>query len=110
MITNDDHESGNNLLASVLIAELADAILALRQLVEIHCELGHSLEELAYINLKAAFDSVEGAALWKVLKRIGTSTFIPDLVREQYTNKTSRVRVEDEFSPTIFAMSDVLQG
>jgi hypothetical protein len=87
----------------------ADAILALRLLAEIHREFGRPLD-VAYIDLKAAFDSVDRAALWKALKGIGTSAFILNLVQELYTNTTSRVRVGDEFSPTISTTSGVRQG
>ena len=43
---------------------------ALRLLAEIHREFGQPLDVI-YIDLKAAFDSVDRAALWKSLKGIG---------------------------------------
>ena len=48
----------------------ADAVLALRLLAEIHREFVRS-PDVIYIDLKAAFDSVDRAALWKLLEGIG---------------------------------------
>ena len=45
-----------------------DAILALCLPAEIHREFGRPLHA-AYIDIKAAFDSVDREALWKVQKR-----------------------------------------
>ena len=54
---------------------------------------------MIYIDLKAAFDSVDRAVLWKSLEGIGTPAVIMDLIRDLHTHTTSRVRVGDEFSP-----------
>ncbi len=87
----------------------ADAVLALRLLAEIHREFGRPLDVI-YIDLKAAFDSVDRAALWKSLEGIGAPAVIMDLIRDLHTHTTSRVRVGDEFSPVISTTSGVRQG
>ena len=63
-----------------------------------------------FIYLKAAFDSVNRAALWKSLERIVAPAAIRDLVRDLYSHTTSPVRIGDEFSPVISATSGVRQG
>ena len=63
-----------------------------------------------FINLKAAFDSVDRAALWKSLEGIGAPAAILDFVRDLYSHTTSRVHVSDEFSPVISTTSGVRQG
>ena len=63
-----------------------------------------------YINLKAAFDSVDRAALWKSLEGIGTPAAILDLVCDLYSHTISSVHVGNEFSPVISATSGVRQG
>ena len=87
----------------------ADAVLALRLLAEIHREFGRPLDVI-YIDLKAAFDSVDRAALWKSLEGIGAPAVIMDLIRDLHTHTTSRVRIGDEFSPVISTTSGVRQG
>ena len=65
---------------------------------------------MVYIDPKAAFDSMDRAALWKSLEEIGTPTVIMDLIRDLHTHTTSRVRVGDEFSQVISTTSGVRQG
>ena len=66
--------------------------------------------DMFFIYLKAAFDSVNRAALWKSLERIVAPAAIRDLVRDLYSHTTSPVRIGDEFSPLISATSGVRQG
>jgi len=49
-----------------------DAILALRLLAEIHHEFDRPLH-VAFLDIKAAFDSVDRQALWKALRSRGIS-------------------------------------
>ena len=70
----------------------ADAVLALRLLAEIHREFGRPLDVI-YIDLKAAFDSVDRAALWISLEGIGAPAVIMELTRDLHTHATSCVRV-----------------
>ena len=56
-----------------------DAILVLLLLSELHCEFQRSLR-VAYIDLKAAFDSVDKFASWKALQGIGVPKILLDLI------------------------------
>ena len=58
-----------------------DAILALRLLSEIHREFDRPLY-VAYVDLKATFDSVEWTdlVLWKALRGMGTPSIILNLI------------------------------
>ena len=64
---------------------------------------------MIYIDLKAAFDSVDRAALWKSLEGIGAPAVIMDLIRDLHIHTASRVRVSNEFSPVISTTSEVSQ-
>ena len=68
--TKRPHQSGFTCGRSTI-----DAILALRLLSEIHREFNRPLH-VAYVDIKAAFDSVDRVALWKALRGKG----VPHLV------------------------------
>ena len=52
-----------------------DAILALRLLAELHRNFNRQLD-VAYIDIKSAFDSVDRVALWKALRGSGMPPFL----------------------------------
>ena len=56
-----------------------NAILALRLLSEIHRECSKPLN-VAYLDVKAAFDSVDRRALWKALRSRGIPDVLTDLI------------------------------
>ena len=56
-----------------------DAILALRLLAEIHREFQQPLYA-AFVDLKAAFDSVYRTAFWKAMRGIGVPSVLLDLI------------------------------
>ena len=87
----------------------ADAVLALRLLAEIHWEFRQPLN-VAYIDLKAAFDSVDRSAMCKTLLGVGLPTAVVDIIRDLHTHTTSRVRVGAELSEEINTTSGVRQG
>jgi len=59
-----------------------DAILALRLLAELHREFQKPLH-VAYIDIKAAFDSVDRLALWKALHATGApQLFLIQLIQD----------------------------
>jgi len=60
----------------------------------------HAWEPLnvAYIDIKAAFDSVDWAALWKALRSSGAPPFLIQLIEHLHTGTTSRVRVGGQLS------------
>ena len=86
-----------------------DAILTLRLLSEIHREF-RKLLNVAYIDLKAAFDSVDREALWKALAGIGVPNILLDLIQELHHGTTSRVRLGNRFSARFRTSSGVRQG
>ena len=57
-----------------------DAILALRLLAEIHREFDRPPLHVAFLDIKAAFDSVDRQALWKALRSRGISNILLDLI------------------------------
>ena len=67
-----------------------DAMLALslRLLSELHYAFSRPLHA-AYIDVKAAFDSVDRAALWKALKGAGTLPFLMHLLCDPHTGTTA---------------------
>jgi len=67
-----------------------DAILALRLLSEIYLEFVRPLY-VAYVDLKAAFDSMDRLALWKALHGTGTPSIILNLISDLHTGTLSRV-------------------
>ena len=67
-----------------------DAILALRLLSELHYAFSRPLHT-AYIDVKAAFDSVDRAALWKALKGAGTALLLMHLLCDLHTGTTAKV-------------------
>jgi len=73
------HQSGFTRCRSTL-----DAILALRLLTEIHREFQQPLH-VAFVDLKAAFDSVDRNALWKAMRGIGVPSVLMDLIIDLHT-------------------------
>lgn len=69
-----------------------DAILALRLLYDLHSEFSRSLYVVVvYVNLKSAVDSVDGEALWKAIRGIGTPAVLLDIINYLYGQTNSQV-------------------
>jgi len=62
-----------------------NAILALRLLAELHRNFNRQLN-VAYIDIKSAFDSVDRVALWKALRGSGMPPFLLQLIRDLHTD------------------------
>ena len=86
-----------------------DAILALRLLVEMHRAFNRPLF-VAFLDLKAAFDSMDCLVLWKLLKGVGAPDVICDLIRHLYSGTTACVRVCPYRSEPFDTTSGVRQG
>ena len=86
-----------------------DAILALRLLAELHRAFNRPLN-VAYIDVKAAFDSVDRSALWKALQGCGMPPFLLHLIRDLHTGTTGRVRMQNGSSDPFGTSSGVRQG
>ena len=86
-----------------------DTIFALRLLSEIHHEFSRPLN-VAYLDIKAAFDSVDRRALWKALR----SRFIPhlltDLIAALHENTGAGFCVGKNKSARLETTSGVRQG
>jgi len=70
----------------------ADAILALRLLSELHRKFSKPLH-VAYMDIKAAFDSVDQEALWKALRAKHVPPFLISLIKDLHTGTKSCVQV-----------------
>jgi hypothetical protein len=86
-----------------------DAILALRLLAELHRAYNRPLY-VAYIDIKAAFDSVDRSALWKVLQGVGLPPSLLQLICDLHTGTTARVCMLNELFAPFGTTSGVRQG
>ena len=86
-----------------------DRIFTLQTLLQTRREYNRSLW-IAYVDLKAAFDSIDRNALWLVLTSLGVPKKIVDLMRELYTDTFSCVRVDGQLSNWFPVTSGVRQG
>ena len=88
-----------------------DHISALRLLIEKAREYRQGRElYIAFIDLRAAFDTVDHASLWKILKILGSPPKITNFFRQLYTDAQSSVRVNGSDSNTFTINSGVRQG
>jgi len=86
-----------------------DAILALRLLLELHREFDRPLN-VVYLDIKAAFDSVDRRALWKALQSRCVPAILLDLISALHDGTDVRVRVGQELSGHLLTTSGVRQG
>ena len=86
-----------------------DRIISLRLLAERRIEYREPLFA-AYIDLKAAFDSLDRESLWNILKIIGTPQKIIDIITMLYTSTKSMVRVNGSLTEPFTISSGVRQG
>ena len=88
-----------------------DHISALRLLVEKAREYRQGRELfIAFIDLRAAFDTVDHASLWKILKILGTPPKMLHLLQQLYTDAKSCVRIGGTDSAEFTINSGVRQG
>jgi len=88
---------------------IIDAILALRLLSEIHREFDRPLN-VVYFDIKAAFDSVDRAALWKALRGRGIPDVLLSFIIAPHENTFVRVRLGKQLSDPLLTTSGVRQG
>jgi len=86
-----------------------DAILALRLLSELHREFDRPLN-VAYLDIKAAFDSVDRIALWKALRSKGIPDILVQLIEDLHQSTGARVRIGSRLSSQFQTTSGVKQG
>lgn len=89
----------------------SDHISAVRLLIEKHREFRKNRHlYMAFIDLKAAFDSVDRQSLWKILKVIGVPDKICRLFKALYDTSESCVRVNNICSEWFPVLTGVRQG
>jgi len=86
-----------------------DCILALQVLAQERREYKKQLLA-AYVDLKAAFDSLDRQALWLLLKGIGVPSKYINILRDLYSDTTCRVFADGAFSEAFSTTSGVRQG
>jgi hypothetical protein len=86
-----------------------DNIFILRQVLERRRE--YNLDTIvAFLDYSAAFDSVDQASLWSMLKASGIPIFFINMIRGMYEDSVCRVRVYGELSEPFKIRSGVRQG
>ncbi|CAH8662896.1 unnamed protein product [Schistosoma haematobium] len=83
-------------------------IFAIRQVLE-HRHTYRRPTMVVFLDLKAAFDSVDREILWQCLSLKGVPQKYINLVKALYSNTTSRVRAYGELSSTFVTSSGVRQ-
>ena len=83
--------------------------IALRLLAERRREYRQPLYA-AYIDLRAAFDSLDRNSLWNILKTIGIPPKLVDIIKTLYSSTHSVVRVNGTISEAFSISSGVRQG
>jgi len=86
-----------------------DAILALQLLSELHHKFNQPLN-VAYIDIKAAFNSVDRCGLWKALRCTAAPPSVVHLMKDLHRGTTSRVCVAGQLSQPFETTSGVRQG
>nr|CAX83711.1 endonuclease-reverse transcriptase [Schistosoma japonicum] len=86
-----------------------DHIFTIRQVLE-HRHAYRRLTMVVFLDLKAAFDSVDREVLWQCLSLKGVPQKYINLVKALYSNTTSRVRAYGELSSDFAISSGVRQG
>ena len=83
--------------------------MALRLLSEIHREFNRPLH-VAYVDIKAAFDSVDRVALWKALNGKRVPHLVLQLLEDLHSQTGAKVRSGGKLSSRFNTSSGVRQG
>ncbi|CAH8560679.1 unnamed protein product [Dicrocoelium dendriticum] len=86
-----------------------DQIFTLRQLLE-HRHIYHRPTIVAFLDIRAAFDSVDRPALWRCLLKKGVPEKYTAILRALYLHTSGRVRVYGKLSSQFAVNSGVRQG
>ena len=70
----------------------------------------HKPLHVAYVDFKAAFDSVDRSALWSALSTVGLPSPIVNLIIDFHTGTTSRISIAGHLTPPFSSFSGVRQG
>jgi len=88
---------------------MTDRIFTLNTIIQSRKEFQNPLW-IAFVDLKAAFDSVDRMALWKLLRSLGLHSKFVDLMEGLYTDTCSCVNVDGVMSDWFAVGSGVQQG
>ena len=86
-----------------------DAMLALRLLAELHRNFDGQLD-VACVDIKSAFGSVDGVALWRALRGSRMPPFLLRLMRGLHAGTAARVRAPRGVSDVFCTASGVRRG
>ncbi|CAH8430565.1 unnamed protein product [Schistosoma mattheei] len=86
-----------------------DQIFTLRQVLE-HRHTFRRPTMVVFLDLKAAFDSIDREVLWQCLSLKGVPKKYINLIKALYSNTTGRVRAYGELSSELITSSGVRQG
>ncbi|CAH8629789.1 unnamed protein product, partial [Schistosoma margrebowiei] len=86
-----------------------DQIFTLRQVLEHRCTFRRPTI-VVFLDLKAAFDSVDREVLWQCLSLKGVPKKYINLIQALYSNTTGIVRAYSELSSELITSSGVRQG
>ena len=87
----------------------ADQIFTLRRVME-QARVKRVALSMCFVDFKAAYDSLNRGALWKILRSYGVSDKICKLIRALYGSSKSAVRVDGELSEWFDIKTGVRQG
>ena len=63
-----------------------------------------------FVNLKAAFDTVDRELVWEIMEKVGISKYLIERVKEMYTETKVRVTVGEETSKEFWTVKGLKQG
>jgi exonuclease III len=86
-----------------------DQIFAIRQLLE-HRHAYRRPTIVVFLDIRAAFDSLDRTALWQCLVRFGMPEKYVNILKALYTQTSGRVRAYGKLSPSFAISSGVRQG
>ena len=87
----------------------ADQIFTLRRVME-QARVKRVALSMCFVDFKAAYDSLNRGALWKIMRSYGVSDKICKLIRALYGSSKSAVRVDGELSEWFDIKTGVRQG
>lgn len=86
-----------------------DQIFTLRQILE-HRHTYHRPTVTVFLDIRAAFDSIDRVALWNCLHRIGVPWKYVQLIKAMYLHTAGRVKAYGKLSQSFTVSSGVRQG
>ena len=86
-----------------------DNIYILEHLIQLAKERKEELYAM-FVDLKAAFDTVDRRILWEIMRKAGISKYLIERIKELYYETKVRVRVKDDLSEEFWTEIGLRQG